>query len=279
MKVLFTRSASHLAPGIDGERVTYVARTFADGEKYVRVESPPAGPLWVVANTQPPADNLLELLFLLDALTRAGAQAGILFPYFAYARQDRVTQPGESLSGAVVAGLVKSFAPVRIIVLHMHGTRMQVFLSYDDLWPFSLVDPLCADADLVVAPDKGAVPFVSQIAARNGRPLVTAMKRRISDEKVEVSLALDDARGKRALIVDDMISTGATMMEVAMRLRAAGAAEVNVYATHGVFSPGARERLEASAIDRIYVTNSLPQEPGGKLVILDVAPLLRQALG
>lgn len=274
MKILFTRSAEHLAANIRGERVTYLKRIFSDGETYIRVEASTPGPMWVVANTVPPGDNLLELLFVLDALTRAGAQPSILFSYFAYARQDRIVQPGECLSGALVSGFIRSFSPPRVAVLHMHGTRMGAFLPFDDVLPFALVDTLCREADIVVAPDAGAVPFAGRLAARNALPLMTTEKRRISDEKVEVSMSLGDVRGKRALIVDDMISTGGTVIEVSAQLRAAGAHSVAVYATHGVFSPGARERLEQSAIDRIYITNSLKQQPGGKVVVLDVAPLL-----
>lgn len=278
MRVLFTRSAEHLAAGIPGERVAYLRRTFSDGETYIRVEAPAPGPIWVVANTVPPGDNLLELFFVLDALTRAGAQPSVLFSYFAYARQDRVVLPGECLSGALVAGFVRSFSPPRMAVLHMHGTRMGAYLPFDDVLPFALVDRLCAEADIVVAPDAGAVPFAGRVAARNALPLMTTEKRRISDEKVEVSMSLGDVRGKRALILDDMVSTGGTVIEVAGQLRAAGARSVSVYATHGVFSPGARERLESSGIDRIYVTNSLKQQPGGKLTVLDVAPLLAGAM-
>jgi len=278
VKVLCARAAAHLADGIDGEPVRYLARTFSDGEQYIRIEHPPPGAVWVVANTHPPAENLLEFFFLLDALKRGGAQPSVLFPYFAYARQDRVTCPGEAVSGAVISEFVRTFAPARIVVLHIHGERMREFLPYENIWPFALVDPLCAHCDIVVAPDKGALPFASELAKRNRIALGATMKRRLADDKVEVEVSAEDVRGLRALIVDDMISTGATVIEVANRLRDAGATRIDVFATHGVFSPGARARLAAAPIERLYVTNSLPQQAGEKLVVLDVAPILRAAI-
>lgn len=97
MKLFFTPSTQHLALNIDGAKEAYISKRFSDGKKYIRIEKAVKGIVWVIANTNPPAENLLELFFLLDALNRQTTRINLFFPYFAYARQDRITQKGECL--------------------------------------------------------------------------------------------------------------------------------------------------------------------------------------
>jgi len=136
----------------------FVLSRFSDGEIYCRVEeSVRRRVVWVLASTQPPGDNLLELAFLLDALTRGGARVNLMVTYFGYARQDRVVEQGEALSSKVVCDVLRQFELERVLVVHMHSSRIQEFLDYRDVIPFDLFDEALGRADVVVAPDRGAL--------------------------------------------------------------------------------------------------------------------------
>jgi len=274
IEIFVTPSASHIAPGIDGAKRAYVSKTFSDGEKYVRVEDRVEGSVWVIANTNPPADNLLELFFLLDALRRLTTDISLFIPYFAYARQDRVTHRGEGLSAKVISDFLKYFELRKVVVLHIHSRMIKNYLDYEDLFPLDLISPLVRQADAVVAPDKGGIPFARMVGEECGLPVIHTEKKRITEEKVEVIEVSGEVKGKRVMIVDDMIATGGTIIEATEKLLSEGAREVEVYATHGIFSGNARERIEKSPIRQIYVTNSLPQIEGGKVKVLDISPLI-----
>jgi ribose-phosphate pyrophosphokinase len=278
MEIFVTPSASHIAPSIDGAKRAYVSKTFSDGEKYVRVEDGVGENVWVIANTNPPAENLLELFFLLDALRRLTADIYLIVPYFAYARQDRITHRGESLGAQVISDFLKYFELKKVVVLHIHSRMIKSYLDYEDLFPLDLIPPLVRRADVVVAPDKGGIPFAGMVGEKCGLPVIHTEKKRITEEKVEVLEVSGEVKGKRVMIVDDMIATGGTIIEATEKLLSAGAREIEVYATHGIFSGNARERLEKSPIQQIYVTNSLPQIEGGKVKVLDISPLIRDVV-
>jgi ribose-phosphate pyrophosphokinase len=278
VKLFFTTSTQHLALSIDGEKGTYVSKTFSDGERYVRIEEAVRGAAWVIANTNPPAENILELLFLLDALRRQRAEINLFIPYFAYARQDRITRKGECLSAKVISDLLLYFKPRRIVVFHMHSRRIRRYLDYEDLLPLQLVSPLAIGTDALVAPDRGGVPFAKTVGRECGLPVILIEKKRITDRMVEVMEISGRVKGKRVMIVDDMIATGGTIIRATEKLLSEGAREVEVYATHGIFSGDAREVLEKSPIKRIHVTNSLPQREGGKIKVLDISDLIRDAI-
>jgi ribose-phosphate pyrophosphokinase len=271
VKLFFTTSTQHLALSIDGEKGTYVSKTFSDGERYVRIEEAVRGAAWVIANTNPPAENILELLFLLDALRRQRAEINLFIPYFAYARQDRITRK-------VISDLLLYFKPRRIVVFHMHSRRIRRYLDYEDLLPLQLVSPLAIGTDALVAPDRGGVPFAKTVGRECGLPVILIEKKRITDRMVEVMEISGRVKGKRVMIVDDMIATGGTIIRATEKLLSEGAREVEVYATHGIFSGDAREVLEKSPIKRIHVTNSLPQREGGKIKVLDISDLIRDAI-
>lgn len=276
--LFFTPSARHLAPNIEGAKGTYMSLTFSDGEKYIRVEKETKGTVWVIASTNPPAENLLELFFLLDALNRQSTEIHLLIPYFAYARQDRITQKGECLSAKVISDLLKYFRVKKVIVFHIHSRRIKRYLDYEDLFPLDLISPLARPADIVAAPDKGGIPFAQMVGKKCGLPVIHIEKKRITDERVEVIEVSGEVKGKKVMIVDDMIATGGTIIKATEKLLSEGAKEVEVYATHGIFSGSAREKLEKSPVKQIYVTNSLPQLEEGKIKILDISSLLQDVI-
>lgn len=278
MKLFFTPSTQHLALKIDGAKETYISKTFSDGEKYIRVEKGIRGTICVIANTNPPAENLLELFFLLDALQRQPTEIHLLIPYFAYARQDRITQRGECLSIKVISDFLQYFRLKKVVVLHMHSQRAERYLDYENVPPLQLVSSLTKRIDAIVAPDKGGIPFAKAVGKECGLPVIRMEKKRITDKKVEIVEVSGKVKGKKVMIVDDMIATGATIIKATEKLLAEGAEEVYVYATHGIFGGNAREKLEKSPIKQIYVTNSLPQKSKGKIKVIDISRLLQEAI-
>lgn len=278
VNLFLTPSTRHLALDIDGAKGKYISKTFSDGEKYIRVEGEVKGKVWVIANTNPPADNILELFFLMDALKRLSDEVYLLIPYFAYARQDKITQRGESLSAKVISDFIKHFRLRKIIVVHIHSERVKEYLNYENLLPLKLVSSIAKQADIVAAPDKGGIPFATIVGREYGLPVVYIEKRRLTDKMVEVTSLSGDVRGKRVMIVDDMIATGSTTIKATEKLMDEGAEEVYVYATHGIFSEGAKEKLEKSTVKCIYVTNSLPQNAEGKIRVIDISNYLQEVI-
>lgn len=278
MKLFFTPSAQHLALKIDSVKEGYISKTFSDGEKYIRVEKGVKGTIWVIANTNPPAENLLELFFLLDALKRQPTEIHLLIPYFAYARQDRIKQKGECLSTKVISDFLQCFKLKKVVVVHMHSKRVERYFDYENVLPLQLVCSLAKQMDIIVAPDEGGVEFATVVGKECGLSVIYMEKKRITDKKVEIIKMSGKVKGKKVMIVDDMIATGGTIIKATEKLMAEGAKGVYVYATHGIFSGNAREQLEKSPIKRIYVTNSLLQKAKGKIKVIDISRLLQEVI-
>lgn len=275
-----TSSAKHLARRIGLKAGRLVLRRFSDGEVYCRVEEDVRGrSVWVVASTQPPGDNVLELAFLLDSLTRGGAEVNLLITYFAYARQDRVVKEGEALSSKVICDMLKRFQLNQIFVVHIHSSRIRKFLSYRDIVPTDLFSPVIRRADIVAAPDKGALGLATGVSERYGKALAYMEKSRPGAEEVEMVRLVGEVEGRRVVVVDDMISTGGTVIKASELLMDSGAKEVSVVATHGVFSGNAVEDLERSRIKAVYVTNSIrPHRESKLLKTVDLSKLLARVV-
>jgi ribose-phosphate pyrophosphokinase len=256
--LFYTHSAEHVANAMKMEKGRFLLTTFSDGEIYSRVDEDVRGKhVWVLASTQPPGDNLLELAFLLDSLTRVGAKVNLMILYFAYARQDRIVKEGEALSSRVVSDLLQSFKLSKIFVVHIHSSRIRKFLKYEDVIPIDLFSSIIRKMEVVVAPDKGALGLAKKVSGEYGLALAYMTKSRPKMEQVEITKLVGDVRGKKALIVDDMISTGGTVIKAGQRLISSGAKEVHVVATHGIFAGDAVKNLEGSGIKSVNVTNSI----------------------
>jgi ribose-phosphate pyrophosphokinase len=269
---------AYLADKIDLQKGACTIKHFSDGELFVRIDEPVQGKdVWVLAATNPPGDNLITVLLLLDALQRSGARINLLLTYFGYARQDR-TQKGESLAGKVMADILALFAIERIKVIHMHSARMRDYLDFDNCIPLDLFAIPAGDADVVVAPDKGAHELARLVSKAAGIEAVYITKKRPHQEEVEIVEIDGNVQGKRVLVVDDMITTGNTVIQAAQALLENGATSVSVCATHGVFSPGAYQALAQSPITQVYVTNTLPQKEEGAIIVLDSASYIHTLL-
>ena len=271
--LFYTSSAKHIAERMRIKKGRFVMKRFTDGEIYVRVlENVRRKTAWVLASTFSPAENLLELAFLLDALKRGGAIVNLIMPYFGYARQDRVVENGECLSSEVVCSLLRGFRLNKVLVIEMHSPRLKKFLKYENIVPFELFYPAACRADVVAAPDKGAVEVAKKISRACSVSFAGMEKIRPVKEKARVTMKADNVKGKRIMIIDDMISTGGTIIEAGKMLKKRGVKEVSVVATHGLFTGSAVKKLEKSPIKRIYVTNSIPQKATSrKIKVIDIS--------
>ncbi|MBI2774725.1 ribose-phosphate pyrophosphokinase [Candidatus Dependentiae bacterium] len=258
MKVFFTRSVSHLAHASGQEIGTIAFDHFSDGELRVRIQDEVAGKeVWLVGATPTPAENIVEICLVLDALCKAGAKVNLLITYFGYARQDTMKK-GESLSAAVLAHFFDQFSLNRFLVLHMHNPTFQHDVRFKSIINDAFFDELAKQADIIVAPDRGAMQLATSIAERCRKKTIFMHKVRPEVDQVELSFE-GDVRGKSVLIVDDMITTGRTITQAAQLLKDAGAQKIIGAATHGIFSMHAFDLIEKSALEKLYVTNSIAQ--------------------
>ena len=279
MMIFYTSSTKHFASELSFEEGKYLSKQFSDGECYIKLESDVAQKsVWVVAATNPPADHLLELFLLLNALDRAGATIYLLFTYFGYARQDRPIA-GEASSAEVISTILKMFALKKIIIVHAHSQFLHEYLDFTNIIPTDLMKATAQLYDAVAAPDQGAYELVKSIAHACHNEPVFLTKIRPEQEKVQILEYDGIVRARTILIIDDIIATGNTIIEVAKILRQLGAQEVSVWATHGIFSGDALAAIEKSNIKKIYVTNTLLQKRcSNKIEVISIAPLIKKII-
>jgi ribose-phosphate pyrophosphokinase len=266
-------------------------RQFADGEVHLQIQENVRGAdVFIVQPTCTPVDrNLMELLLMMDALKRASAERiTAVLPYYGYARQDRKDKPRVPISAKLVAGLLETAGADRILALDLHAAQIQGFFNIpvDHLFATPvLIEPYRAHdtADLtVVSPDPGGVERARAFAKRLNAPLAIIDKRREVANVAEVMNVVGDVKGRRCLIVDDLIDTGGTLVKGAEALMEKGAASVSACATHAVLSGDAVARIEASCLKEVVFTNSIPLAKAAKessrIKSLSVAQLLADAI-
>ena len=229
----------------------------------------------------------MELLVLIDALRRASAwRINAVIPYFGYARQDKKVQAREPITAKLVANLLETAGADRVITIDLHAGQIQGFFDVpvDHLTALDILGEHLKNTDLtdsvVVSPDVGRATEARRLANYLNLPLGMLYKRRNSPTDTEVTHVIGDVKGKRPIMLDDMISTAGALrrgFDPLRKLRALAA--VRVGATHAVFTPPALERLTHEAISEIIVTNTIPlAENNGKIEVLSVAPLLAKAI-
>lgn len=295
LKVLSGRANLPLARKIAAHLDTALGETelrnFADGEIRVNIkESVRGADVFVIQPTQPPADNLFELLLMLDALKRASAERiTAVIPYYGYARQDRKDRPRVPVSAKVVANIIERAGADRVLAMELHAEQIQAFfdIPVDHMYSTPvLVDHFrkeAADDLVIVAPDTGRANRARGFARRLGDNIRIAIidKRRPEPNKAEVHHIVGEVAGCRALIFDDMIDTGGTLVGAARALLGAGAKSVIAAATHGVLSGPARERLSGPEFESVVVTDTIdqPENNGNnKIKVLSVSALLAEAI-
>lgn len=276
MNIILTSATKHLREHLKHPELAYRLIHFDDGELYVKVSSHLDNqPVCVIAATPAPGDSWLELFFVLDALQRQKAQINLIMTYFGYARQDRAAE-GEALSAEVLSKCITLFPLHSIRIIHAHSTTLHTFLTFEQCFPIQLICPITKQYDCIVAPDHGAHAFVQSVASTCNVEAVFLTKERLIKDNAHVTTfdGNHNIHGKRALIIDDMISTGRTIISASEMLKRHGASHVDVYATHGLFVGDCYERILESSIGTVYVTNSLNQIPRERLHCIDLTPLL-----
>jgi len=267
-------------------------RQFSDGEFFVKIADNVRGrDVYVVQSTNSPTnDNLVELLLTLDAARRASAdRVTAVIPYFGYARQDRKDQGRVALSAKLVANLITTAGADRVVAVDLHAGQLQGFfdIPVDHLIAGPILIEHCKHCGLtdacVVSPDVGNVKLGRDYANKLGLPMAIIDKHRPQANVSEVKsiIGRNNIVGRTALIFDDMIDTAGTICNAAEALIAEGAKDVYAFASHGVLSGKALERLDASPIKEVVLTNTISHEPEkliDKITVLDVAPLLAKAI-
>ena len=265
----------------------------ANGEIFIRFKESVRGTDAFVlqSHTTPINTWIMEQLIMVDALKRASAKRiTVIMPFYGYARQDKKHRGREPISARLMADLFKTAGADRLMTVDLHTSQIQGFFDgpVDHLFAMPLLAKHVADRipreDItVVSPDAGRVRVAERWTDVLGAPLAIIHKRRDPDvpNQVRVLEVVGDVRGRVCVLVDDMIDTGGTIVKAAETLFENGAADVIVAATHGILSDPARERLAASQISEVIVTNTLPiadEKRFDKLTILSIAPILAKAI-
>ncbi|HEY0381998.1 MAG TPA: ribose-phosphate pyrophosphokinase [Candidatus Elarobacter sp.] len=233
-------------------------------------------------------DSLMELLLIIDALRRASSnRISAVIPYFGYAKQDKKTKGREPISAKLVANMIEMAGAERIVTLDLHAAQIQGFfdvpvdnlMAAPTLCNYLKNQNLQGDRIVVVSPDAGGVPRAETFAKRLKSNLAVIIKRRPEPDVSEVTHIVGDVEGKIAVVVDDMISTGGTLVKAAEALRKKGATDVYTLATHGIFAGDAIAQFEKSDINRVIVTNTIPRTiESAKVEHLTIAQILADAI-
>ena len=264
---------------------------FHDGEVYIRFEDTVRGKdVFLIQPTGPPVDvNLMELLVMIDALKRASAgRITAVIPYYGYARQEKKDQPREPITAKLVADILTTAGASRVMVMDLHAPAIQGFFNIpvDHLTAQNLISSRVQQKGLtdfvVVSPDEGMAKKARRVANVLGMPLAVGYKFHPEHKATRVTHLAGDVKGKTCLIVEDMISTGGSMMAAVDMLLEHGAnPDIHIAASHGLFTDKAVERLSRPEVAEVLVTNSLPQDGASalkSLQVLDVSPLFAEAI-
>ncbi len=266
--------------------------TFSDGEIMVQIKENIRGSdAFVIQSTCTPVNkNLMELLLIIDALKRASARRiTAVIPYYGYARQDRKVQPRVPISAKLVANLITVAGANRVLTIDLHAGQIQGFfdIPVDHLFAIPVILDYLRRNNLleniiVVSPDAGGTERARVFAKKIDAPLAIVDKRRDAPNVSKVMHVIGDVKDKDALLIDDMIDTAGTITQAALALKEKGANRVFAAATHGVLSGPAIDRLNASVLEKVIITDTIPakskKEKCEKIEILTVAHLLGEAI-
>ena len=268
--------------------------TFSDGEITVSLfESVRGSDCFIIQSTCAPVNNnIMEMLIMIDAMKRASAaRITAVIPYFGYARQDRKAKARDPISAKLVADLITTAGADRVLTMDLHVPQIQGFFNIpvDHLLGAPVLsnylkDRICDNVDeyVAVSPDLGSVTRARTFATRLGCPLAIVDKRRQKANVSEVMNIIGDVRGKKVILIDDMVDTAGTLCNSAQALiDKGGATEVIACATHGVLSGPAIERLQNSCIKELILLDTIPLPPEKaipKITLLPVAPLFAEAI-
>jgi ribose-phosphate pyrophosphokinase len=262
-------------------------QTFSDGEMGVYfTESVRGSDVFLIQSTFPPADNILELLMMIDAARRASAQhVTVVVPYYGYARQDRKDKPRVAIAAKLMANLLTTAGADRIMTCDLHAGQIQGFfdIPVDHLDGSSIFVPyiknLKLDNLIFATPDMGGTARTRQYAKYFEADMVVCDKHRKRANEIASMQVIGDVEGKDVVLVDDMVDTAGTICKASTIIKEKGANSVRAIATHGVLSGNAYKNIEESALEELIITDTIPQTgESSKIKVLTVADLFAKAI-
>ena len=295
LKIFSGRSNSTLAHGIAsslGKELGKLSiKTFSDGELWLQFEENIRGTdVFIIQPTNSPAENIIELVLIIDAAVRASARTvTAVVPYFGYGRQDRKDRPRVPVSSKVMVDLITATGAGRIITMDLHSTQIQGFASipFDHIYSrLVLMDAIKSlelqpEKSVVLSPDVGSARISQSYAKKLGMHFALIDKRRYAPNKAEIMHLIGDLDGKHVLIIDDMIDTAGTTVNAAESAIKNGAISVTAVATHALLSGDACKKIEKSVINKLIITDTvtIPEEKKmDKMEIVTVANVFGEAI-
>lgn len=277
--ILFsTTNVKHLAINMHMPQGRFILKKFSDGELYLRLqENVKKKNVGVLAALNSPPENILELYFLIDALSSENANITLFITYFGYTRQ-LTPLPGEARSGSLIASFFNRYSFKKIIILHPHTLLLRQFLDYTQTYDLSFFCSVATLYDAIAAPDEGAHSLAREIASTCNKELILFTKKRFDNEDVKILTMDGNCNQKNILIVDDIISTGKTIIEASKTLMEKGALSVSAAATHGIFAKESYIHLNNSKLSKIYVTNSLNVPSNEKITVFNLSSFILNAI-
>lgn len=284
----FREFSEEVAKFLDTRLAEAVVGKFSDGEISVQIsESVRGKDIFIIQPTCAPSnDNLIELLVMIDAFRRSSARTiNAIIPYFGYARQDRKAAPRVPITAKLIANLLQTAGVDRIVTMDLHAGQIQGFFDVpvDNLYGSIVFKDYIKQKNLpnpiIASPDIGGVARARYFAEQLGFNLVIVDKRREKANVSEVMNIIGDVEGQDVILVDDMIDTAGTICKAAEVLKEYGAANVMALGTHAVLSGNAIEKINASVLDEVVMTNTIPLlKESPKIKILSVAPLFAEVI-
>jgi ribose-phosphate pyrophosphokinase len=268
---------------------------FPEGEISVQLEEPVRGAdVFLIQGTSaPPNQNMMELLVLIDALRRASAgRITAVLPFYGYGRQDRKDKPRVPISAKLVANLITAAGADRLLTVDLHAAQIQGFfdIPVDHLYSAPVFIKYLKNHltraqrknMVVVSPDVGGIKIADRFAQYLNLPLAIVDKRRWGDSNIEVRNVIGEVKGKDVLLIDDLVSTGNSLVSAVERLKEMGASRILAAVTHAVFCAGAVEKINDCSLEKCWVTDTIPLSEAArhspKIEVLSVAELLGEAI-
>ena len=291
MKLFSCRSSSYLAEKIAGELGLKLGKSsvteFSDGEFQPCFDESVRGDMvFIVQSTNPPADNLFELLLMIDAAKRASAYKVIaVIPYYGFARQDRKDRPRVSIGSKLSADLLSAAGVDRIITMDLHADQIQGFFDVpvDHLFGSAIFAPYIQNLKLdnlaISAPDMGGSKRANAYSRHLQSEMVLCYKLRKKPNVIEEMSVIGEVEGRNIVIIDDMVDTAGTIVIAANKLKERGAKSIRAFATHPILSGNAVERINNSSIEELVVTDSVPLSvQSDKIKVLSIARIFANTI-
>ena len=282
-----TEIATNIAAAYGQELGDVELQKFSDGEfTSVYNETVRGCDVFIIQSTCPPSDNLMELLLMVDAAKRASAKKiNVVIPYFGWARQDRKDQPRVAIGAKLMANLLEASGVDRVMTMDLHADQIQGFFEVpvDHLYASSVFAPHLKALNLtdliIAAPDAGGSKRANAYAKYLNVDLALCYKQRKKANEIASMTIIGDVKGKDVVIIDDMVDTAGTLCKSAEQFMEYGAKSVRAICTHAILSGPAYERIEASVLEELIVTNTIPaQRKSDKIKVLSVANMFADVM-